>query len=528
MPNNFTKSLFLPLLLIFFFGRTATGQTLGIPNFTGGNFTPGSTIGVPFHINSAGGCIQPTNQYNLYLSDASGNFAPGTVIGTISGAYATFVNGVIPAGTVPGGSYKVMISATAPAVSSAPSAPFSIVAGTAVTAAINGQIINTDPHTFGSCNGQPSTDYDFTDNSSTNSSVASFFNESSQSAAGTVTLSPGGSFTAATANYTILVTATSGGTIGTQAYSLINNVINNSFGVSNTTAVCLTSTGGTLSYFVDTSSPNGIQNNYPGVTYHISWGDGSSNDYSYCDIIALNDIVSHTYTTGSCGNTANGIPNSFEVDITPKVPYCNSPVPPLTSYARILKVPTNSFTFPPTGCTNTPITFTNTSDPGQDPTATANNCTNPNARYTWSVDGSPVLINVPITAQLTHTFTTNVVHTVTLHLIVNGTTTICSTGDVTQTICIQNPPQPAFTIPATICSSSPLIPTDQSVIDPGCNSTATYLWTVTGPAPVGYTGSTNASSVQPHFYFRKAALIPLRLRYLIPVVRQPPHRRLLM
>ncbi len=500
MINNFPKSLFFLPLFIFFFAATSSGQTLSTPNFTGGTFAPGASIGVPFHINNAGGCIQPTNQYNLYLSDAAGNFAPGTIIGTTSGAYATFVNGVIPAGTAPG-SYKVMVKATAPVLSSGPSTSFTVVAGTAVTASVNGQTINTDPHTFGACNGQPNTVFDFSDASSTNSSVANFFNEGTQSAAGTVTLNQGGTFTAAATNYTILATATDGTTIGTQAYSLINNVINNSFEVSNTTTVCLAPAGGTLSYFVDTNSPNGIQNNYPGVTYHVSWGDGSSNDFSYCDITALSQEVSHTYTTGSCGNTANGIPNSFEVDITPVIPYCNSSVPPLTSYARILRVPINSFTFPPTGCTNAPITFTNTSDPGQDPTATVNNCINPNARYTWFVDGVPVLINVPITTQLTHTFTTNVVHSVTLHLIVNGTTTICSAADVTQNICIQNPPQPAFTIPATLCSSSPLIPTDQSVLDPGCSSASTYLWTVTGPAPVNYAGGTNASSVQPQFLF---------------------------
>jgi hypothetical protein len=406
MINNLPKSSFLLLFLLFFFKVTSDAQTLSTPNFTGGTFAPGSSIGVPFHINNAGGCVQANNQYNLYLSNALGNFAPGTIIG----AYATFVNGIIPANTALGALYRVMIKATAPAISSAPSVPFNIVAGTAVTAAINGQTANTDPHIFGSCNGQPNTVFDFSDNSSTNSSVASFFNESSQSGAGTVTLNQGVSFTAAATNYTILTTATDGVTIGTQAYSLINNVINNSFEVSNTTTVCLTGTGGTLSYFVDTSSPNGIQNNYPGVTYHVSWGDGTFSDFSYCDIIALNDVVTHTYTTGSCGNTANGIANSFEVDITPVIPYCNSSVPPLTSYARILKVPTNSFTFPPTGCTNAQITFTNTSDPGQDPTATVNNCTNPNARYTWSVDGVPVLINVPITTQLTHTFTTNVFH----------------------------------------------------------------------------------------------------------------------
>ncbi|MFI5137725.1 MAG: PKD domain-containing protein [Sphingobacteriales bacterium] len=508
MDKIFTKSLFLLLIFAAFALKPVSAQTITIQNFTGGTYTPGSTIAAPFNISTASGCISQTNVFKLYLANSSGTILPGAPIGTFAGFYGTFVNGVIPAGT-PAGTYTLVVKSTSPVVSSAPSASFTVAAGAIVTAGITTGIagpsaISTNPWVFGVCNGSANNPFSFSDGSSTNSSTASFFNESTQSSEGTVTLAPSGSFTAKATNYTIIVKATNGTSISTQAYTLLNNVINNAFAVSNSNVVCLTSAGGgSLSYNVITSGTAGIQNNFPGTTYFISWGDGSSNTYTFCDISNLNGQISHNYTTGSCGHTTtSGQKNSFEVGIQPQSPYCSNVVSPITGYAKVLQAPTNSFTFPPAACANTTVTFTNTSDPGQDPNATVGStCTNSNARYTWYVDGRFIAGNYTLGQPFTYKFTTNGNHTVTLQLNNSTTGAVCTASNVTQTICIQNPPQPKFTLPSTVCLLNPVIPTDNSVVDPACNNSNTYLWTVTGPAGVTYAGGTTAASHQPQFVF---------------------------
>lgn len=498
MKYIFYKGLFFFILIKLISISPAYAQTLTIQNFVTGTYTPGSTIAVPFNI-GAGGCVQQDNQFQLYLVDALGG---SVLLNSSDGFYATYINGVIPAGT-PAGTYTVIIKSTKPAVPSSPSATFTIANGAVVAAGINGVHLNNDPNVFGTCNQPSNNQYNFNSTSTPGPTSATFWNESTQSSEGTVNLAPNGTFTAQTTNYTIIAQASNGTSIGTQAYTLINNVINNTFGVSNNGVICLTTAGGgTLSYHVDTTTPNGIQNNFPGTIYSVKWGDGSSNIYTLCDIKALSGSISHTYTTSSCGQVANGQMNAFEIDIQPSSPYCLSAVPPVTSYARVLRSPTNDFTFlPAVGCTNSPVVFTNTSDPGQDPNSSANSCVNPNAKYTWYVDGVAIGIDYKVSETFTTIFTTRGSHTITLELENNGSS-VCTGANVTKTICIEDPPKPMFTLPAApVCSSTPVVPTDNSVVDAGCSNTNTYQWTVTGPAPVTYAGGTDATSHQPQFVF---------------------------
>jgi PKD repeat protein len=513
------KKLLQKTLLFFFFLEVASlaslqAQTLTIHDFSNGTYTPGSSVGVPFNI-GAGGCIQQNNVFQLYLATAAG-VTIGAPIGTFTGFYGTYVNGVIPTGTAPG-TYTMVIKSTSPAVTSAASAPFTVTTGAVVTAAINGALLGADAHVFGICNGVANKAYNFSSASTGGVPTAAvFWNESAQTSDASITLAPGGSFTAQTTNYTIITKATNGTTIGTQAYTLLNNVVNNSFAVQNSSTICLVANGGaTLSYFVDIAGVNGIQNNYPGTTYNVTWGDGSSNNYTLCDIQDLGGQISHTYTSGSCGHVANGKMNAFEIDISPKSAYCSNAVSPITSYANVLRPPTNSFTFPPAGCTNSTITFTNTSDPGQDPASSSNSCTNPNARYTWYVDGVAIAFSKTLSQTFTYTFTTKGQHTVTLEL-QNGGTGICTAANVTQTICIQDPPQPSFTIPPSpICSTGTITPTNTSVVDQGCTPNA-FIWTVTGPAAVTYAGGTNANSAQPQFVFTQAGSYKITLGVTTP------------
>jgi len=512
-----TRFLFSLVLFMAFAVSQVFAQTLTIHDFVTGIYTPGSSIGVPFTINSnTANCIQQNNQFNLYLADPSGTII-SPVIGSFSGFYGTFVNGKIPPGTAPG-TYTLVIKATNPVIVSTTSPVFTVGPGAAVTAGITGaSISNSFPEVFGTCNGQPGIPYYFNDVSSTNASVVTFYNESTQLPEGAPLILTGNSnstFTPQLTNYTIMVTATNAGTIGTRAYTLINNVLNNTFGVSGGSTVCLASSGGgMLTYNVDIQGPNGIQYNFPGTTYQVNWGDGLSTTYTLCDIQNLGGKIVHTYTTGSCGHTVNSHNNSFEVDIQPQSPYCPAgSVSAVTSYAKVLVAPTNGISPVKSGCTGTAVTFTNRSDPGDDPSSNLTTCAkNPNARYNWYVDGAIAKPNQPLGASFTYTFTHGV-HYVTLELQA-GTTGPCTAAPVTDTLCVQDPPQPAFSIPSPACLTSPVIPIDASILDLTCTNASAYgyLWTVTGPAGMTYAGGTNATSHQPQFKFLQPGIYQVTL-----------------
>ena len=52
---------------------------------------------MPININDAAACINQNNTFNLYLSNAAGVFvAGGTLIGSYTGFYTSFVNGTVP------------------------------------------------------------------------------------------------------------------------------------------------------------------------------------------------------------------------------------------------------------------------------------------------------------------------------------------------------------------------------------------------------------------------------------------------
>src|SRR5665213_3058746 len=439
MYRTFTKSLFILCVFFAFAFKPAFAQTITIHNFVPGNYTPGSSISLPFE--TSGACLDTANKFNLYLADGSGNL---TQIGSYSGFYGTYVNGTIPPSTAPG-TYTLVVKSTSPA-QSAQSAPFTVIPGQPVIAKISGPTpLSTNPVTFGNCAGQAGTTYTFNNSSTSNgnntaSSTAIFYNESSHSDT-TVVLAPFGTFTAQATNYTINVQTTNGTSIATESYMLLNNVVNNNFEANNTTTICIVANGGgTLTYNLDVTSPNGLQYNFPGDTYLVNWGDGTSTTYNICQLLSSSPqgLISHVYTQGSCGSNPNSQKNSFEVDIQPQNSYCGAIGTKITSYARVMLAPTNRFTSPSTACTNSTVTFKNTSDPGQDPnSANTQTCTNLNAQYTWSGDGQPKLPNASLLTPFTYTFTTHGTHTVTLTL-QNGGSGVCTAQPVTQTICIQN------------------------------------------------------------------------------------------
>src|SRR5579862_2835089 len=103
--NKIFKRLFFFSIFSLFIFNAGFAQTITVGAVDPGPYGQGSTIAVPIKVDDSGGCIDQANTYQVYLSDASGNFAPGTLIGSYAGFYSPLVNGVIPAGTPAGTGY---------------------------------------------------------------------------------------------------------------------------------------------------------------------------------------------------------------------------------------------------------------------------------------------------------------------------------------------------------------------------------------------------------------------------------------
>jgi PKD repeat protein len=504
MSKIFTKSIFLLSLITFFAFKSVVAQTITVSAVDPGPYGPGSTIAVPFHINDAGGCINTNNIFNLYLCNAAGTVISATPVSTVTAFYAAFLNYTVPAGT-PAGTYTFRVKSTSPAVTSAQSNTFTISAAAGSTAALtcpSSQINNpTYPEVFGTCSGTDNTNYTFNNTSAAGSTTTiSFFNELTQTAE--VSNAPFAtafySFDAKAANYTVTVKAVNtGGIVSTYAYQLINNVVNTSIGATGSQTACLTGSSAALTYNITVGTNLGIQNNYPGNTYTFSWGDGSANStYTLCQLQALNGQVTHNFTSSSCGVTANSRANSFEVDFHADNTYCGTIGSAPSNYAKIFPVPTNSFSAPATACTGTMVSFINTSNPGPNQNSNTSSCApNPNATYSWYVDGLLQESGYKLSKNFVYAFSEGT-HTVTVHLETPGS---CAPTDYTQPICIQNPPQPSFTLPVTsIClGSGPVSPINNSVIDASCNTNNTYTWSVSPSTGVTF----NANSATPQFAF---------------------------
>ena len=507
MNKIFTKSVFLVIPLLFAF-TSLIAQTITIGSVDPGPYGSGSTVAVPFTVNDASGCIAQNNIYSLYLCDASGNPIPGAPVDTIKNFYGTAFNFTVPAGT-PAGTYTFIVKSSSPAVSSSTSSPFTISATAGGTAAANcpsTQIADpTYPTVYGTCSGADGMQYTFSNASSSGSTVtATFFNEFTQTIeASNVSLNANYTFTANAANYIVTVKAVSAsGIVSTYSYQLLNNVVNSNFGSTGNSTACLVNGSAQLTYIIDITSANGIQHNYPGNLYTISWGDGTPNGvYTLCQIEALNGQITHTYTKISCGYTAGATSNAFPVNFLTDNSFCGKIGTVVSDAAEIYNVPKNSFTGPTVACTGTAVSFINTSTPGP--------CNgSPTALYNWSVDGVVVGYNYSLTKNFVVTLTEGN-HTISIHLVnpVNGIN--CMPGDYSQNICVQDPPKPSFIVAQKIMciSDGPLIPTNTSVIDSSCNKQYSYTWTVKSSTGVTY----NPSAFRPTITFTSPGVYTIGL-----------------
>ncbi|HTK18966.1 MAG TPA: PKD-like domain-containing protein, partial [Mucilaginibacter sp.] len=511
MDKTFTKHLFfLAILLLTITGAFA--QTITVGTVDPGPYAPGSTVAVPISLGTTGSCLDKTaNQFQVILSNSSGSFASGTtVLGTYSGFYASFVNGTLPSTLAPG-TYNIEVVTTTPASTSSNTASITVAAGTAVKPTISTETVA--PGVYGRCVGTLSP-YTFTPTSS-GTVTASFYNETSGSSEGTnITIPAGGySFTPTKSYYTVIAKSTSGGVVGTYGYQLINNNLLNPFSPVGQPFACMPSGGmATLTFGVPFSGAIGINNNYPGTLYTVSWGDGTTSVLDYCDIVQAGGLLSHDYTAPTCGS---GTP--LQVICQPSTPYCGSLTAPSTTTAKIIITPTVDFGLPAIACVGTAITVPNNSRPGPDySTATQTDCNlqNPNALYDWYFDGTLVASQVNLSYSYVIPATTpHGTHTILLHADApaDPNTPYCAAADVQKSICLENPPQPAFTIPSPVCiASMPVSVNNASIVDSAPCSPPVYTWSAT-PSTYTFAGGTDQNSVSPKFNFTAAGTYTVTL-----------------
>lgn len=493
---------------------------INIASVDPGPYTPGSTIATIFAIDPAS-CIAKDNVFQLYLSDASGNFGAEIPIGSYNGFYSTFVNGIIPTTTTPGTGYRLRIKSTNPSLTSAPSNPFTIVAGAALEAKINSATINSAyPDAFGLCTGRNNQNFAFSNVSTQGSTVSSILKNEITGATSLPIIFDvqNKQFTAELAHYTIITRAVKDGTVSTKANFLINNDVKNAFRTGNNDVKCLP--GAPLMFSVDVSR-DGIGNNFPGNTYVLNWGDGNIDTYTLCDIVKAGQTVQHSYAESSCGKLVdlNGIReyNVFAINITIESPFCGRVGAPLSTTARVGTGPENRLEAPKISCVGTEVTVKNVSRLGENPRTTADGCEPNRVTYNWFVDGNLEYANMPLSFNLKYTFTTNGQHTVRIVSMTDGP---CNDDDETVTICIQNPPQPSFTFGnvTTFCEPKPAFKvTNTSIIDNTCDQidpAIVYNWTVT-PA-VTFANGTTANSPAPEFDFINAGIYTVMLEISTP------------
>ncbi|WP_426326981.1 PKD domain-containing protein [Pedobacter sp. R-06] len=491
-----------------------------------GPYTPGSTIAVPFKVPTS--CISQGNQFQLYLSDQNGDFTTETLIGNYVGFYSTYINGLLPTGLTPGTGYRVRVKTTSPATASNPSTPFEVKTGAAVEAKLTSTLLNaTNDETFGTCTSKPNNSFFLKNESTANSSVtAAITDEVNGGAPSQITfptaIQP---FTAQQAHYTLYTKAVMpDGSVATKAYLLINNKAITAFGNTGNAALCLPTANFTFN--VDVSSSSGIQNNFPGDIYTITWGDQTTTIHTLCEIIANGGKVTHLYSRSSCGSvstsSAGTIYNAFDVSIRVSNAFCTTMGTPVSSSAKVVVKPINSFVFNTPSCTNTDVTFVNTSVLGENPTTNTPGCTPNNITYNWYVDGVIIESDKPKSYNFVYKFLTHGEHTITLAA--KNISTDCDPDPVDMKICIQDPPKPAFSLPSTtICSGTILKASDLSVLDNICDAANSYFWSVS-PA-VGFTGGTSETSKEPEFNFTSPGTYTITLNITTPscgVVASPP------
>jgi PKD repeat protein len=276
------------------------------------------------------------------------------------------------------------------------------------------------------------------------------------------------------------VTGTNG-CVSEETY-LANNITNPAIGVANPggTAGC-----GPLNLCFPISN---FGSNHPSTFYVVDYGDDSDND-TIAHAPPAN--ICHTYTESSC---ADGGAYTFTIQAINACDVSISTVNPI----RVFTTPQAHFSpAPQPQCVNLPVTVTNTSVLGFN-----SSCSQASVFTCDFGDGTAPSV-VLTSAPLVHVYTAPGVYTLSLQA-----QNSCGTTADTQTVCIEGPPVPAFTInPDNGC-----VPFDVSTVntsDTSLSCNVSYLWSVLfngssclpNTSGTSFINGTNANDWEPQLDF---------------------------
>lgn len=270
-------------------------------------------------------------------------------------------------------------------------------------------------------------------------------------------------------------------------------------------------TGGSLPFFI-----NSVSGNSPGTTYIIDFGDGNSITLAHPPPA----VVNHTYDISSCG-VAGG---QYTVSFTAQNPcdQTQGQIGPI----RVSETPQAQFTVSPadTACINTTVTLTDLSLGLQAP-----QCQPP--RRVWAIapatgwtiasgtlgntNGQPTNTNLWTNGSASLGVQFNTPGTYTLSV---TTGNVCGISTLEQTICVEAPPVPAFTLDPAVGCAPLLSSTDnQSTDDNTCD--VQFQWSASGTgnacstgAAWTFAGGTNANSFEPQFQFTQPGNYTVQLQ----------------
>ena len=505
--------LFLAMLVV----KDGFSQTITVGNFNAGTYGQGSSITVPIQL---GGIFNTNEKFEIYLSDASGNFSPGAKIGEYDGFYTTFVNGVIPNNTPAGTGYKIEVRTTRTGSVKVATTAFSIVSTAGVSVVLTSPTVPQirANEIFGNCKTRLSGIIEFNLNDIPGSiSDIAVKDETTNSA---WDYSQGNSFIIEPqfSHYTIHVTTQLNGIIGTKSYFFINNQTLNPFTAEYNGVICLP---GNLTYSIPYVGNKSIAMNFPGCTYEINWGDGTAIQLlTFEDIKSRSGEVIHPYTISSCGFEVKTAQRTYFNSIGPSIftnhPFCDPSAPTIT-IARVMSRPENKFDISGTYCVGNSLTLFNQSITGQSGSQDVAGCVDNSLKYSWYVykNAKWNVIVSQVNKSVNPVISFNDPGEYKIRLSASDPNISCQPDDIIKIICIEQTPVPNFTFLQgtteleTIKGCAPLsiIIKDKSNVLNAC-STPNYEWTLknltTNTIGFSQNGSvfqngTSASSVAPEF-----------------------------
>lgn len=520
------KILHTIFTLVFLLVISQAQAQLTIGTVDAGPYGYNSNITVPLNFPGNVSDLPLNNTFELFLSDATGNFVGnGTSLGSFSGFYTPSLNGVIPNGLAAGTGYKLRIRTSNPANN--PAAAFIDVPTTITIRNLTSpQVIITPSNPSNALGGD---NFGFCPADFGNNKTVTLVDN--VPATTVIDMQVTNLVTGAVTNYaetgigyfinnlsvgfyrvTAIASTVVSGEVIKSIHSYVIHNTNLGVGITDTgvSVGCISASGGgaTVSYGITAIGPN-----YPGTIYRVNWGDGTTNELTYSQIINNSGNITHSYTETSCGK--GGAPdgsnnNSFQATINSVSAVCGA-AKSATLYAQVFLNPVARISGSAIGCVAIPMTFNNATQPG-----TRSDCTD-RMDYEWYVDGGTTPVKVSsIPDALIWTFTTPGNHTV--RLVASNGVGACAPSEDTFNVCIQEPPRPSFTLPApaptTICANTTLTPTNTSFIDVTCSNIRSFRWIVdivAGGGPVTFANNTSLTDETPQFIFSTPGIYDISL-----------------